>query len=131
MIASGDFAGLFEKDFAWSRADSDGLSLGDELKPIGYFGEQVCAEHPMAALLEAHIEQGPILENNDTQIGVVTGGQGQRWYDVTVKGRDSHAGPTPMPGRQDALVASAEIIGKVQAIAFEHAPDGVGTVGEM
>jgi N-carbamoyl-L-amino-acid hydrolase len=131
MIASGVFAGLFEKDFAWSRTDSDGISLGDELKRIGYFGEQICGEHPMAALLEAHIEQGPILENNEIQIGVVTGGQGQRWYDITVKGKDSHAGPTPMPGRQDALVASAEIISKVESIAIDHAPEGVGTVGEM
>jgi N-carbamoyl-L-amino-acid hydrolase len=131
MIASGVFAGLFDKEFAWSRTDSDGFSLGDELRRIGYFGEQVCGEHPMAALLEAHIEQGPILENNEIQIGVVIGGQGQRWYDVTVRGKDSHAGPTPMPGRQDALVASAEIISKVQAIALEHTPDGVGTVGEL
>ncbi len=131
MIASGVFAGLFEKDFAWSRTDSDGNSLGDELKRIGYFGEETCGEHPMAALLEAHIEQGPVLEDNGVQIGVVTGGQGQRWYDITVRGKDSHAGPTPMPGRQDALVASAEIIGQVQAIALEHAPFGVGTVGEM
>jgi N-carbamoyl-L-amino-acid hydrolase len=72
MIASGVFAGLFDKDFAWSRTDSDGVSPGDELKRIGYSGEQVCGDHPMAALLEAHIEQGPILENNETKIGLVT-----------------------------------------------------------
>ncbi len=131
MIASGVFAGLFEKDFAWSRTDSDGVSLGDELKRIDYFGDQICGNHPMAALFEAHIEQGPVLEDKNKQIGVVTGGQGQRWYDITVIGKDSHAGPTPMPGRQDALVASAEMVGKIRSIALEHAPDGVGTVGEM
>ena len=72
-----------------------------------------------------------MLEDNQTQIGVVIGGQGQRWYDVVVKGKDSHAGPTPMPGRQGALVASAEVISKLQTIALQHAPHGVGTVGVM
>lgn len=131
MIASGVYAGLFEKDYAWSRADSEGKTIGEELDRIGYKGEKACGEHVIGALLEAHIEQGPVLEDNQTQIGVVIGGQGQRWYDVVVKGKDSHAGPTPMPSRQDALVASAEIISKIQSIALQHAPYGVGTVGEM
>ena len=131
MIASGVYAGLFEKEYAWSRSDADGKTIGEELDRIGYKGDKACGEHKMGYLLEAHIEQGPVLEDSSTQIGVVTGGQGQRWYDITIKGKDSHAGPTPMPGRQDALVASAEIIGKVQSIALAHAPHGVGTVGEM
>ena len=131
MIASGVYAGLFDKEYAWSRADIDGNTIGGELERIGYKGDRACGEHVIGALFEAHIEQGPVLEDNELQIGIVIGGQGQRWYDVTVKGKDSHAGPTPMPGRQDALVASAEIIGKIQAIALDHAPYGVGTVGEM
>lgn len=131
MIASGVYAGLFEKEYAWSRADSDGKTIRQELERIGYKGIEACGEHAIGALLEAHIEQGPVLDDSKTQIGVVIGGQGQRWYDVVVKGKDSHAGPTPMPGRQDALVASAEIISNVQAIALQHAPYGVGTVGEM
>ena len=81
--------------------DNDGKTIGEELDRIGYKGEKSCGDHEMGALLEAHIEQGPVLEDNQTQIGVVIGGQGQRWYDVVVKGKDSHAGPTPMPGRQD------------------------------
>jgi len=131
MIASGVYAGLFEKAYAWSRSDEDGKTISEELERIGYKGELACGDHKIGYLLEAHIEQGPVLEDNNTQIGIVIGGQGQRWYDVTVKGKDSHAGPTPMPGRQDALVASAEIIGKIQSIALNHAPYGVGTVGEM
>ena len=131
MIASGVYAGLFEKDYAWARSDSDGNTLGDELRRIGYMGDLVCGENPIGALLEAHIEQGPILEADQHQIGVVVGGQGQRWYDVTVKGQDSHAGSTPMPGRRDALVVSAEIISMVQSLALEFAPYAVGTVGEM
>ena len=131
MISSGVYAGLFDKQFAWSRTDNKGISLVDELKRTGYFGDQPCGEHAIGVLLEAHIEQGPILENNNNQIGVVIGGQGQRWFDVTIKGQDSHAGSTPMPGRRDALVASAEVITMIHNLAHDHAPYGVGTVGEM
>jgi len=131
MLASGVFAGLFEKEFAYSRQDSVGLTLLNELKRIGYLGEQPCGENPIGALFEAHIEQGPILEKANHQIGVVVGGQGQRWFDVTLKGQDSHAGSTPMPGRRDALVAAAALIQAAQIIALEHAPHGVGTVGEI
>ena len=131
MISSGVYAGLFEKDYAWAITDADGKSLGDELKRIGYMGAASCGSNPIGALLEAHIEQGPILEADNHQIGVVVGGQGQRWYDVTLKGQDSHAGSTPMPGRRDALVTAAEIIAMVQTLALEFAPQAVSTVGEM
>ena len=131
MIASGVYAGLFEKDYAWAITDSDGKSLGDELKRIGYMGDMACGSNPIGALVEAHIEQGPILEAENRQIGVVIGGQGQRWFDLTLKGQDSHAGSTPMLGRRDALVAAAEIISMVKLLALEYAPYGVGTVGQM
>ena len=131
MIASGVYAGLFEKDYAWAITDSDGKSLGDELKRIGYMGDMTCGSNPIGALVEAHIEQGPILEAENRQIGVVIGGQGQRWFDLTLKGQDSHAGSTPMPGRRDALVAAAEIVSMVKLLALEYAPYGVGTVGQM
>ena len=131
MIASGVYAGLFDKEYAWARADSDGKTIGEELRRIGYFGDVACGEHPLGALLEAHIEQGPILEAEQKQIGVVIGGQGQRWYDVTLKGQDSHAGSTPMRGRRDALVAAADLIGRIQALALDLAPHAVCTVGEL
>jgi N-carbamoyl-L-amino-acid hydrolase len=131
MISSGVFAGLFDKSFAWSRADVDGNTIEQELKRIGYMGDQQCGDHPMGALFEAHIEQGPILERDQSQVGVVIGGQGQRWFDVILRGQDSHAGSTPMSGRRDALVAAAELIQSVQKIALDFAPHGVGTVGEM
>ena len=131
MIASGVYAGLFEKDYAWAITDSDGKSLGDELKRIGYMGDMTCGSNPIGALVEAHIEQGPILEAENRQIGVVIGGQGQRWFDLTLKGQDSHAGSTPMSGRRDALVAAAEIVSMVKLLALEYAPYGVGTVGQM
>ena len=131
MIASGVYAGLFEKDYAWARSDSDGKTIGEELKRIGYMGDVACGEHPIGALLEAHIEQGPILEARQNQIGVVIGGQGQRWYDLRIRGQDSHAGSTPMSGRRDALVAAAEIVSMVHNLAHDFAPHAVATVGEM
>lgn len=131
MLCSGVYSGLFELDFALERTDASGLRFGDELDRIGYAGKETCGAHKLGAFLEAHIEQGPVLERANDVIGVVWGGQGQRWYDVTIHGRDAHAGSTPMQGRNDALVAAARVIQAVQQIAIAYAPEGVGTVGEL
>jgi N-carbamoyl-L-amino-acid hydrolase len=131
MLCSGVYAGLFDLDFALSRKDADGKCFADELDRIGYAGRTACGDHKLGAFLEAHIEQGPILERENEIIGVVTGGQGQRWYDVTVVGQDAHSGSTPMQGRRDALVVAASLIKAVQDIALSYAPDAVGTVGEL
>ncbi len=131
MLASGVFAGLFDLNFALSRKDENGLSFGDELKRIGYKGDQPCGGREFKALFEAHIEQGPILEKNNNSIGVVTAAQGQRWFDVTLKGRDSHAGSTPMPGRRDALNGAAQMIVKARKIAEQYPPDAVITIGSL
>lgn len=129
MIASGVYAGLFDLEYALSRQDENGVTLGEELKRIGYEGALPCGDHKMGALFEAHIEQGPILENNQNTIGVVQGAQGQRWYDVSVLGKDCHAGTTPMAGRQDAMVAASQVITFVEELALAYAPHAVGTVG--
>jgi N-carbamoyl-L-amino-acid hydrolase len=129
MLASGVFAGVFTKEWAYARADRDGLTFGNELTRIGFVGPEPVGQHPLAAHFEVHIEQGPILEAEDTVIGVVTGVQGMRWYEVTVTGTDSHAGSTPMTLRRDALLATARMIEAVNTIALAHAPLAVGTVG--
>ena len=131
MIASGVFAGLFERDFAYRLVSPDGETLGDELDRIGYKGAEPCGAHPLGALFEAHIEQGPILEQAGVPVGVVSGAQGQRWYDVEVRGRDSHAGTTPMPARKDALTAAARMVARIEEIAGGRAPHAVGTVGRL
>ena len=131
MISSGVYAGLFDIDHAWSREDSDGMTLGAELERIGYAGEEPCGEHPLGALFEVHIEQGPILERDGQTIGVVVGGQGQRWFDVRVTGQDAHSGSTPMEGRRDALAATAPMIAAVEAMAHNNPPDAVATVGSL
>lgn len=89
MVASGVFAGVFDLEYGLSRADLDGLTMGEELKRIGYDGEEEVGGRPIKAFFEAHIEQGPILENEDVTIGVVTDAQGQRWYEVTLTGQEA------------------------------------------
>jgi N-carbamoyl-L-amino-acid hydrolase len=130
MMGSGVFAGVFPLDDALARTDIEGKSVGDELKRIGYAGGAP-AGTPVGAYFEAHIEQGPILEDTGKTIGVVTGALGQRWYDVTVTGMNAHAGPTPMKLRRDALLAAAELVVEVNRIAHGEAPHGRGTVGFM
>jgi N-carbamoyl-L-amino-acid hydrolase len=131
MVASGVFAGVFDLDYGHSRKDPEGKTLGEELKRIGYLGEQTPGKHPIRAFFEAHIEQGPILEAEKKTIGVVTGAQGQRWFEVTLIGSESHAGTTPMNRRRDALVAASKLITTVNEIALAHPPHAVSTVGMM
>lgn len=131
MMGSGVFAGVFDLADVLARKDLEGLAVGAELARIGYAGEAPCGGRPVGAYFEAHIEQGPVLEDTRNTIGVVTGVMGLRWYDVVVTGQDSHAGPTPMHLRRDALLAAARLIEAVNRIAHEHAPNGRGTVGFM
>ena len=131
MLASGVFAAVFDLAYALGRADIDGKRFGDELERIGYAGSIPCGGQPYAAFFEAHIEQGPVLEQEALTVGVVTGVQGFRWYDVAVAGQDAHAGSTPMIGRRDALLGSAHLIAAANRIALSHAPDGRGTVGQV
>jgi N-carbamoyl-L-amino-acid hydrolase len=130
MMGSGVFAGVYALDAVLPRTDLDGRSVGDELRRIGYAGAAPVGT-PIGAYFEAHIEQGPILEDTGKTIGVVLGALGQRWYDVTVTGVNAHAGPTPMGLRKDALLAAARLVGEVNRIALAHSPDGRGTVGFM
>ena len=131
MIASGVFAGVYDKEFAYSRLDGDGKGLGDELKRIGFMGREPVGAHQVHAFFELHIEQGPILEDELIDVGVVTHGQGQRWYEIRLTGFESHAGSTPMPRRKDALLGAARIVELVNAIGLSKAPLGVSTVGML
>jgi N-carbamoyl-L-amino-acid hydrolase len=129
MVASGVFAKVFEHDWAMARADRAGVTFGAALDAIGYRGAEPCGTHPLSAFFELHIEQGPILEAEGKEIGVVTGVQAMRWYEVTVTGQDAHTGTTPMHLRKNALLGAARLIERVEGIARAHAPAAVGTVG--
>ena len=130
MVGSGVFAGVFDLAYGLERPDNvTGVTLGAELQRIDFAGPQPVGGRPVTAYFEAHIEQGPILEAAAKPIGVVTGAQGQRWYEITVTGQEAHAGPTPMPRRRDALVGAARMIDAVNRIGHTHAPYACATVG--
>jgi N-carbamoyl-L-amino-acid hydrolase len=131
MVSSGVFAGVYTKEFAYSRVDSENKTLGDELARIGFKGEEPVGGRPIHAYFELHIEQGPILEDENIDVGVVTHGQGQRWYEIKLTGFESHAGSTPMPVRKNALLGAARIIEMVNSIGLSKAPLGVSTVGML
>ncbi|WP_313124301.1 Zn-dependent hydrolase [Pseudescherichia sp.] len=128
MMGSGVFAGVFPLEEIYAVQDAEGKTVGDELARIGYIGSQTPGDHPVGAYFEAHIEQGPILEAEEKVIGVVQGVLGIRWYDCVVTGQESHAGPTPMNLRQDALQVATRIMQEVVAIAG-RSEEGRGTVG--
>ena len=126
MLASGVFAGEHELDWAYARKDAEGKSFGDELKRIGWVGDEEVGARKMHAFFELHIEQGPILEAEGKDIGVVTHGQGLWWLQVTLTGKDAHTGSTPMNMRVNAGLGMARIIEAVQRIAMDHQPNAVG-----
>jgi N-carbamoyl-L-amino-acid hydrolase len=129
MMGSGVFAGVFTLEHALAAKDTDGVSAGEALAAIGYAGK--AAPHRVGAYFEAHIEQGPVLENEKITIGVVQGALGQRWFDVVIAGQDSHAGPTPMELRKDALLGAARLVVEVNRIANGYPDCARGTVGHM
>lgn len=133
MMGSGVYAGAFTLAHALAARDRQGVSVAEALQAIGYAGSDPAAVADGApvfgAYFEAHIEQGPVLEDSGNVIGVLTGALGQRWYDVTVTGMEAHAGPTPMNLRRDALLPATRLMQQVNAIALAHQPHGRGTVG--
>ncbi len=129
MMASGVFAGVHTLDWAYAKEDADGKKFGDELKRIGWIGDEEVGNRKMKAFFELHIEQGPILESEGKDIGVVSRGQGLNWLQVTLTGRESHTGSTPMPMRKNAGLGMAKITNLVHEIAMSHQPDAVGAVG--
>ncbi|KGJ05532.1 Zn-dependent hydrolase [Paracoccus sphaerophysae] len=130
MLASGVFAGMHDEGYANSRTDAEGKRFGDELDRIGWRGDQPVGGRPIHAMFEYHIEQGPILEAEGREIGVVTHGQGLWWLEVTLTGKDAHTGSTPMAMRVNAGLGMARIIEAVHRIAMDHQPDAVGAVGQ-
>ncbi|SPF76969.1 N-carbamoyl-L-amino acid hydrolase [Aliiroseovarius pelagivivens] len=131
MLASGVFAGKHTQDWAYDREDAEGKKFGDELKRIGWVGDEEVGARKMHAMFELHIEQGPILEAEGKDIGVVTHGQGLNWLEVTIIGKESHTGSTPMPMRINAGRGLALITELVHEIAMKHQPNAVGAIGHV
>lgn len=131
MLASGVFAGIHDQDWAYARKDAEGKRFGDELRRIGWVGDEKVGARKIHAMLELHIEQGPILEAEGKDIGVVTHGQGLWWLQITLTGKDAHTGSTPMNMRVNAGLGMARITERVHQIAMSHLPDVVGAVGHV
>ncbi len=131
MLASGVFAGVHSQDYAYGRKDPEGKTFGEELKRIGWIGDEEVGARRMHAYFEYHIEQGPILEAEKKDIGVVTHCQGLWWLEFTLTGREAHTGSTPMNLRVNAGLAMARILEMVQAVAMENQPGAVGGVGQV
>ena len=130
MVASGVFAGVHSLDWAYSRKDSEGKTFGEELKRINWIGDEEVGSRKMKAFFELHIEQGPILELEEKEIGVVTHGQGLSWLEITLTGKESHTGSTPMPMRVNAGLGMARITQLVDEIAHKYEPNAVGAIGQ-
>jgi N-carbamoyl-L-amino-acid hydrolase len=131
LMGSGVWAGVYAQDKAYGLTDVEGVTVASALDQIGYRGQAPAAAFPADAYFELHIEQGPILEREGRQIGIVTGAQAQVWYDAVVTGQDSHAGTTPPSARRDALVGAARIIDLVDRTMRAYGEDGRGTVGQL
>lgn len=131
MLGSGYFAGVFDEGYAIARQDNRGVTIAQELQRLGYEESTLPANHELGAFLEAHIEQGPILEKEDLEIGIVTGVQGIRWYDVTVSGVENHAGPFPMSGRRDPVRSSAALISSLYELVDSWDDDARITIGDI
>jgi N-carbamoyl-L-amino-acid hydrolase len=131
MMASGVFAKQFTQDWAYAKTDADGKTFGEELERIGWKGDEEVGSRDMRAFFELHIEQGPILEAENIDIGVVTHGQGLSWTQVTITGKDAHTGSTPMPMRKNAGLGMARVLELVDEIAWSHKPDAVGAAGHI
>lgn len=131
MMASGVFAGVLDQADVYEHTDKNGKKFGEELERIGWKGTEKVGDRKIHAFFELHIEQGPILEDEDIDIGVVTHGQGLKWLQVTLTGKEAHTGSTPMPKRRNAGLGMARVIELVHEIAMDYQPDAVGAVGHM
>jgi beta-ureidopropionase / N-carbamoyl-L-amino-acid hydrolase len=131
LMGSGVWAGVFGLEKAYGLTDTEGTTVATALDEIGYRGTEPAAPYPADAYFELHIEQGPFLERENRQIGIVTGAQAQVWYDAAVIGQDSHAGTTPPSTRKDALVCTARIIELVDRLMRARGENGRGTVGQL
>ncbi len=129
MMGSGVAQGALDLEEMLGVTGIDGKTVGDELARIGYAGSAPVKALTPHCFLEIHVEQGPVLENEQLAIGAVTGVQGISWTEFVIDGNSSHAGTTPMAMRRDAGLVAAQIACEARSIADEFGPPQVSTVG--
>ena len=131
MMASAGYAGIYGVDTLLSAKDAEGNIFGDELDKIGWKGSEPVGAQKFHCYYELHIEQGPILETEGIDIGIVTHGQGLKWLEFKLNGKEQHTGTTPMNVRKDTSLAMSEIILAVNNIANQNQPNALGSVGHI
>ena len=131
MMASAGYAGIYDINTLLSAEDAEGNIFGNELEKIGWKGSEQVGKQKFHCYYELHIEQGPILETEEIDIGVVTHGQGLKWLEVKLSGIEQHTGTTPMHVRKDTSLAMSEIILAVNNIAIKNQPNALGSVGHI
>ncbi len=131
MMGSAVHQGTLSLDAALATTGIDGTTVADDLAKIGYAGDVEPATLLPRAFLELHIEQGPVLERENIEIGAVTGVQGISWTEYTVSGVSNHAGTTPMDQRCDAGVVAAKAIVAARDTALSFGGNQVATVGAL
>lgn len=131
MLGSLVYVGGMPLEEALEITDVAGISVGDELDRIGYRGAAPTPGRVPHAFVELHIEQGPVLEDEDVTIGVVEGVQGISWTEVTLTGQSCHAGTTPMRLRHDPAYVAADVITFVRRLTDEIGGTQVATVGSV
>ena len=131
MMASAGYAGIYEVNTLLSAKDAEGNIFGDELDKIGWKGSETVGSQKFHCYYELHIEQRPILETEEVDIGIVTHGQGLKWLEVKLSGVEQHTGTTPMNVRKDTSLALSEIILAVNHIANKNQPNALGSVGHI
>ena len=131
LTGSGVYTGHLSLDQMLGTIDKQGLKFDDELQRIGYAGEIQPGDQCFAAAIEIHIEQGPVLEAEKKVIGIVSGVQGMRWYDLVFTGQEAHAGTTPMDRRRDPAAAAVRVLQQIYALNDKHAPHGRATFGDF
>ena len=131
MMASAGYAGIYDINSLLGAKDAEGIVFGEELEKIGWKGSDPLGKQKIHCYYELHIEQGPILENENIDIGVVTHGQGLKWLEVELSGTEQHTGTTPMHVRKDTSLAMSEIILAVNKVANENQPNALGSVGHI
>jgi N-carbamoyl-L-amino-acid hydrolase len=124
MMGSRVFAGDLPLRTALATTDDHGVSVADALQQSGQGGAMTPGPRDWACWLEGHIEQGPVMEATNTDIGIVTGTMHARYFQLVITGEPSHVGPTVMGRRRDSLAATAEIILAVERIALAAEPGG-------
>ena len=131
LMASGVLSGKFEKEKILASTDREGVTFEQALKQSGYEGDEANRLTDAHAYIELHIEQGPVLEHDKKDIGVVEGVLGMVCYDITLTGESNHAGTTPISMRKDSLFAAMQIISILQNKLKQLPDDLVYTIGRI